>query len=167
MFELTKLSAEGIARALEKVERYRLLNEPWEAESICRDVLDADPDNHEARVSLILSLTDQFGDEGGPSVSDVEGLLDRLDDEYDRAYYSGIICERIGKARMRSGGPRSGFVAYDWLRDAMSHYERAEKLSPADNDDAKLRWNSCARMIDGNPELRPEPETETEPAMLE
>ena len=35
MFELKPLSREAIPRALEKAERYRLLNEPAEAESIC------------------------------------------------------------------------------------------------------------------------------------
>ena len=34
--------------ALEKALRYRLLNEPVEAESICRDVLEVDPDNQAA-----------------------------------------------------------------------------------------------------------------------
>jgi len=65
MFELKKMSREGIRRALGKVERYRLLNEPWEAESICQDVLQAEPDNQEALISLLLAMTDQFGHEGG------------------------------------------------------------------------------------------------------
>ena len=34
-FQLKTLSPEAVPRALAKAERYRLLNEPGEAESIC------------------------------------------------------------------------------------------------------------------------------------
>jgi hypothetical protein len=43
MFELKELSKEAIPAALEKAMRYRLLNEPGEAESVCHDVLCIDP----------------------------------------------------------------------------------------------------------------------------
>jgi len=108
MFELKRLSPEGIERALEKVERYRLLNEPWEAESISRDVLEVDPGNEEARIQLLLSLTDQFGQEGGPGVEDAETVLEALDGEYERAYYAGIICERKGTTYLKRGALGSG-----------------------------------------------------------
>ena len=42
------LSPEPCPAALAKAERYRLLNEPGEAESICLDVLAVEPDNQEA-----------------------------------------------------------------------------------------------------------------------
>lgn len=145
--ELKKLSLQGIERALQKVERYRLLNEPWEAESICLDVLEADPDNEEALVSLLLTLTDQFGDEGGPSPDDARALLPRLHGEYHQAYYEGIICERKGISILKRGTPGSGPLVYDWLRRAMAHYERAEELHPTGNEDALIRWNTCARLI--------------------
>ena len=45
MSDLKALSREAIPAALEKAERYRLLNEPGEAESICLDILQADPEN--------------------------------------------------------------------------------------------------------------------------
>jgi len=45
---------------LTKAERYRLLNEPEEAESICRDILDVDPTHEAALVNFLLALTDQF-----------------------------------------------------------------------------------------------------------
>ena len=61
MFELKSISTQAIARAIVKAERYRLLNEPQEAESICRDILTVDPENQEALVMLLLSITDQFG----------------------------------------------------------------------------------------------------------
>jgi hypothetical protein len=50
----------GDPRRASKAERYRFLNESWQAESICRDVLAIDPDNPAALVLLVLSLTDQF-----------------------------------------------------------------------------------------------------------
>jgi len=157
MFELKKLTPEGIERALKKVERYRLLKEPWEAESICRDVLETDPDNQEALISLLLSLTDQFGREGGPSVDDAKGVLDRLEGEYERAYYAGIICERKGTAYLKRGAMGSGPVVFDWLRKAMGHYERAEELRPPGNDDALVRWNTCARIIMGHDHVKEAP----------
>lgn len=166
MFELKKLTPEGIARALEKVERYRLLKEPWEAESICRDVLATDPDNREAVISLLLSMTDQFEDEGAPSVSEVEELLPRVGSAYDQAYYAGIICERKGTSVLRHGRHGTGPVAWDWLRKAMAHYEEAEAIRPPGNDDALVRWNTCARIIDRHDHVRA-PARDTRVTMLE
>ena len=60
MFELKTLSKSAVPAALAQAERYRLLNEPAEAESICLDVLRVEPDNQDALVTLVLSLTDQF-----------------------------------------------------------------------------------------------------------
>ena len=59
-FELKSISAENISDALVKVERYRLLNEPVLAESICLDVLAVMPDHQQALISLLLARTDQF-----------------------------------------------------------------------------------------------------------
>src|SRR6266436_320626 len=55
MFELKRLSLEAVPAALERALRYRLLNEPAEAESICHDVLEIDPENQEALVMLLLA----------------------------------------------------------------------------------------------------------------
>ncbi|MEO5590639.1 MAG: hypothetical protein ABIS03_13710, partial [Gemmatimonadaceae bacterium] len=41
-------------------------------------------------------------------------------------------------------------IAFDSLREAMRHYEQAEGIRPAGNDDAILRWNTCARVMSGN-----------------
>ena len=159
MFTLKKLSRDGIARALRKVERYRLLNEPWEAESICRDVLESQPDHQEALISLLLAMTDQFNREGGPDVEKARALLPGIRGEYEQAYYAGIICERKGSALRERDAPGSGPIVYDWLRQAMDHYERAGGLRTAGNDDALLRWNTCARVIDENPQIQPPSET--------
>ena len=63
MFQLKPLHKDAIPAALAKAERYRLLNEPGEAESICLDVLQVDPGSQDALVMLILALTDQFPQE--------------------------------------------------------------------------------------------------------
>jgi hypothetical protein len=162
MFELKPISREAIPEALAKVERYRLLNEPWQAESICQDVLRIDPENQHALVMLLLTLTDQFG-KGMPPVTARE-VLPRLNGEYERAYYGGIIAERWAEALLRQGSPGAGFSAYQSLREAMEQYELAESMRPAGNDDALLRWNTCARILMRNRELRPRGEEAFEPA---
>ena len=165
--ELKALHHEGIPHALEKAERYRLLNEPAEAESICRDILMVEPDNQRALTCLLLALTDQIGHVRQRVAREAHKVAKQLSGEYEREYYAGVIAERTGKARLRSGGPGCGFVAYEYLHRAMEHFDEAEKLSAPDNDDARLRWNSCARMFASHPELRPAPEEERMPHTLE
>jgi hypothetical protein len=163
MYELKRLSKEAVPRALEKAERYRLLNEPTEAESICQDILGVDPENQQALVMLLLALTDQF--ERGLAVKEAREILPRLGDPYERAYYAGIICERQAKARLEHGGPGSGFAVYEWLREAMDWYHKAEGIRPAGNDDAMLRWNTCARTLTRNPRLAAPPRETIEPQL--
>ena len=150
MFELKPLSQDAIPAALEKAMRYRLLNEPGEAESICQDVLRTDPENQQALVILLLSVTDRFGKNYTVGVTHAQDILPRLRDLYERAYYAGIICERRVKAQLYRGGPGAALEAYESLREAMTWYEKAEQLRPAGNDDALLRWNACARIIMSN-----------------
>jgi hypothetical protein len=147
MFQLKSLHPDAIPAALEKAERYRLLSEPEQAQSICEDVLRIDAENQEAVRTLILALTDRFAEARPASPDQARQLLPRLKSEYQRAYYAGIIAEREGIAWLRSDRPRGGEAAYVCFRDAMAHYERAERLRPPANDDALLRWNSCVRMI--------------------
>jgi hypothetical protein len=162
MFELKPLSPAALPEAMQKAERYRLLNEPVLAESICRDVLLVDPGHQQALAWLLLSITDQFG-AGRPELArEARSLLPRLKSEYEQAYYAGLIRERQAKARLRQGGPGSGFAAYELLREAMEHYEKAERIRPERNDDAILRWNTCARIINNHPEVCPGPESPTE-----
>ena len=147
MIKLKPLSKEGIAAALEKAERYRLLNEPGEAESICLDVLEIEPDNQKALVSLVLSLTDQFDGSISLRLRQARELLHRLADDYKRTYYAGIVNERQAKAILKQGAPGCEGHAYEWFSEAMKHFEKAEAIRPPGNDEAILRWNSCARMI--------------------
>jgi tetratricopeptide (TPR) repeat protein len=156
VFQLKKISDSAIEAALEKVERYRLLNEPQDAESICRDVLAIDPDNQPALVNLVLALTDQFERGTSRALTAAREAVGLLKSEYEREYYSGIIWERQAKAALRDAARGSGGVAYDWLRKAMDCYERAEKLRTPGNDEAALRWNTCARLIMQHPHVEPE-----------
>ena len=150
MSELKKLSREAIPSALEKAERYRLLNEPGEAESICLDVLAADPENQPAIITLLLALTDRF--EKGYSVGDTQAkeLLARIKADYERVYYGGIVAERRAKAKLRQNTPDCRFQAFELFRDAMAAFEKAEQIRPPGQDDALLRWNTCARIIARN-----------------
>lgn len=158
MFDLKRLSPDGVAAALEKGLRYRLLNEPSEAESICQDVLCVEPANQDALVLLLLAITDRFDAGYAVGVTRAQEILPRLTDDYERAYYSGIVAERRGKATLNGGRPGADSNAYLLLREAMGHYERAEKIRPTGNDDAVLRWNACARIIMENHLTEPEAE---------
>jgi hypothetical protein len=150
MSELKSLSKEAIPAALEKAERYRLLNEPGEAESICLDILRVDPENQQAIIMLLLALTDRFEKGYGVSETQAKELLAQMKSEYDRAYYSGIVAERRAKMKLRQNTPDCRFQAYDLLREAMNWFEKAETIRPPGHDDALLRWNTCARIIARN-----------------
>ncbi len=156
MFELKPLSQEAIGAALKKVERYRLLAEPWEAESICRDILAVDPENQEALRELIGAIAQQIGSGVGGDVSEAVRLVDRLQSEFDREYYSGIVMERRAKELLAHGTLGAGPAVYDLLLKAMAHYDRAQAESRPDDDAAILRWNTCARIIMQN-NLKPAP----------
>ena len=162
MFELKRLHKDAIPAALEKAERYRLLNEPGEAESICLDILDIDPDNQRAVITLLLAFTDRFEKGYGVSETQTKELLSRMKSEYDRAYYTGIVSERRAKAKLRQNTPDCRFQAYDLFREAMNWFEKAEVMRPLGHDDALLRWNTCARIITRNNLVAREPEERIE-----
>lgn len=157
-FELKTISIESIPEALAKVERYRLLNEPALAESICLDILAIDPDHQQALISLLLARTDQFHSSANVQTKAAQEVLAQIKGDYEQAYYAGIIWERLAHARIRHSG--AGASTYHALREAMDHYERAMSFALPGNDDAILRWNTCARLIMQNPHLRPAPEKE-------
>ena len=142
---LKQISSAALPRALALAERYRLLNEPEQAASIYRDVLETDPSNPDAQRNLLLCITDQFSEKHGPGMDAAESLLVSLANDYEREYYHGIICERWGRAKLIEGAHAS-FVG-SWIKKAMVHYGNAEQLSPSDNENATLRWNACARLI--------------------
>ena len=167
MFELKRLTTSAIPAALARAERYRLLNEPEEAQSICEDVLAADPANFEAVRMYILALTDSFPNNDGYSVARAQELVARLPSEDERAYSSGLVAERRAKALLARSGPGRALSAGDLLREAMKAFERAEAVKPADNDEALLRWNACVRLLQRHPELMATDDERTAPLMLE
>jgi hypothetical protein len=166
MFTLKPISRDSVDGALGKAERYRLLNEPHEAESICRDILEVDPANRQARISLILALTDEIPQEAGAFASAM-GAVSRLESAYDQAYYSGIAWERRAKACHDNGGLGTSGYIYDWIVKALGFFEEAERLRPAGNDDAILRWNTCVRFLESHRDIGPKTEEVPDPILSE
>ena len=150
MFELKPLSKEAVTSALEKAKHYRLLNEPSAAQSICLDILQIEPDNQDALVNLVLAMSDRLAKDYSIGDSQIKNYLSRISDDYERAYYTGIIYERRAKAALSKGTPDSEHTAYELFRQAMNWFERAEAIRPTGNEDAILRWNGCARIIMSN-----------------
>ncbi len=148
MFTPKPISQPTIEAALAKAERYRMLNEPREAESISLDILATAPGDQRALVTLLLSITDQFKDDLLPNVRRAQTLLDRLDGDYARYYYTGIITERQAKVLLANDVLCKDRRVHDQLKEAMDWYEKAEAVRPPDNDDSILRWNACARIVE-------------------
>ena len=146
MFELKPLHHEAVPAALEKANRYRLLNEPGAAESIYLDILAIEPDNQEALVNIVLAMSDRFSKDYAVGEGRIQDFLTKIDGDYERAYYTGIVYERRAKAALA----KAGINAYELFEQAMEWFEKAEANRPAGNDDAILRWNGCARIIKRN-----------------
>ena len=154
MFELKPLSKEAIPSALEKAKHYRLLNEPGAAESICLDILEIEPQSQDALITLVLAMSDRFAKDYAVGDTQIQDYLSRIEDEYNRAYYTGIVYERRAKSVLNQSTPISASNAYEFFRQAMTWFDKAEAIRPAGNDDAILRWNGCARIVMRN-KLKP------------
>src|SRR6266568_7671349 len=148
--KLKSISRAGIPEAVSKIELYRFLNEPGEAESICRDILAVEPDHQMALRLLGLAITDQFAGAPADRHSEAESIFQRLRDAYESLYYTGIVHERRAKSLLRSGArPHTVLVLFE---EAMTCFEHAEKIRPEGNDDAILRWNRCVRVLEQRPD---------------
>jgi hypothetical protein len=166
MFALKALSHEGVESALAKAEHYRLLSEPAEAESICLDILEVEPDNQRALICFVLAQSDQIARNSRAFQSAISAAA-KLTGEYERAYYSGIVWERRAKALHDDGGRGAQHSIYEWMVKALQFFERAEQLRPPGNDDAVLRWNTCVRFLARHPALKPRVEEIPEPIVSE
>jgi hypothetical protein len=166
MFALKPLSHDSVAGALSKAERYRLLNEPAEAASICHDILEIEPENQQALIMLVLALSDQIREDPQAFVNAL-ATASRIHSAYDRAYYSGIIWERRAKARYQDGGRSLQHTVYEWMTKALRLFEQAERLRTPGNDDSILRWNTCVRFLARHPELTLRSEEASEPILSE
>jgi len=144
-YQLKCISNAGITEAIAKAELYRSLNEPEEAESICRDILAIEPQHQLALRLLGLALTDQFTGGSSDCVREAEETFQQLGDRYERLYYMGIVNERRAKAQLRSG--QQPHTVLPLFEDALRSFGEAEKIRPAGNDDAILRWNRCVRLL--------------------
>ena len=154
MFALKALSHESVASALAKAEHYRLLGEPAEAESICRDILAIAPDNQAALICFVLAQSDQLAQDPRAFQSALAAVA-KLDGEYERAYYAGIVWERRAKALHGERGRGTHHSVYEWMAKALECFGEAERHRPAGNDDAVLRWNTCVRFLKKHPNLAP------------
>jgi hypothetical protein len=159
-FKLKTISKAGIPEAISKAELYRSLNEPEEAESICRDILAVEPEHQMAIRLLGLAITDQFCGDATDRSAEVEHLFERLVERYERLYYTGLLHERRAKAQMRVGRPPHTLTPL--FGEAMRCFAEAEMIRPADNDDTILRWNRCARLLESHPGFREGQEQEPE-----
>jgi tetratricopeptide (TPR) repeat protein len=144
-YQLKSISHAGIAEALAKAELYRYLNEPEESESICRDILAIEPKQQLALRLLGLSITDQFMGAVTDRCREAEETFQRLADNYERFYYTGILYERRAKAQLCAG--QSPHTLLPLFERALNCFGEAEKIRPAGNDDAILRWNRCVRLL--------------------
>jgi tetratricopeptide (TPR) repeat protein len=144
-YQLKSISHAGIAEALAKAELYRYLNEPEESESICRDILAIEPKQQLALRYLGLSITDQFMGVVSDRCREAEETFQKLTDPYERFYYTGILYERRAKAQLCAG--QSPHTLLPLFERALNCFGEAEKIRPASNDDAILRWNRCVRLL--------------------
>jgi tetratricopeptide (TPR) repeat protein len=149
--ELKRISKQAIPAAIEKAQVYRHLNEPAEAESICRDVLNIDLTNQLALRVLGLSLTEKFTGAETDEYQEAERVFQLLTDEYEKVYYAGLLRERRAKAELRAG--RRLDMVTPLLREALQCFAKAERIRPPGNDEALLRWNRCVRLVQSRPEL--------------
>ncbi len=148
-FSLKRLSPAHLDAALARAEHYRNLNQPDEAESICRDVLDVDEGNQAAWRVLGLAITDRFASREVGLLERAVAAFERLGDEYDRVYHVGVAWERAAKAHLERGEAHSAVTAFE---HAMSLFERVQSMRPGAPDPI-LRWNRCVRLLSEHPSL--------------
>jgi tetratricopeptide (TPR) repeat protein len=157
-FKLKTITKAGIPEAISKAELYRSLNEPEETESICRDILAVEPEHQRALCLLGLAITDQFCGDASDRCREAEELFDQLAERYERLYYTGLLHERRAKAQMRMG--RLPHTLAPLFAEAMRCFAEAEAIHPPENDDAVLRWNRCARLLQSHPGFLEDAESE-------
>lgn len=148
MLQFKHIPKESIPEAIAKAKHYRLLNEPWQAESICRDILRIEPNHQETLVILLLSITDQFDAHVCmTSIIEAKKLCKSMQSKYEKWFYKALVEECSGKASLKRDTPRSEYIAYEYYSKAIEFYEKSEKNQPKGNLDCILRRNACIRAI--------------------
>lgn len=146
---LKKLPPASVGAALAMAAHYRDLNQPEEAESICRDVLDVEADSQNAWRLLGLALTDRLHGREVGLLEQAIAAFGHLKEEYDRVYHTGIAWERGAKAHLERNEAHSAVTSFE---HALDLFERAEKLKPG-SPEPLLRWNRCVRLLTAHPAL--------------
>jgi tetratricopeptide (TPR) repeat protein len=148
--QLKRLGTRNLEAALGKAEQYRALNEPEEAESICRDVLAEAPEDQHALRTLGLALTDRFAVEWRGVFDEAVGVFRKLKSAYEQVYYTGVAWERCARAQIAQ---HQAHNAAHSIEKALDCFAEAERIGPKDTPDPVIRWNRCVRMLDQHPEL--------------
>jgi tetratricopeptide (TPR) repeat protein len=149
MYELKRLTEKNLGPALERAKHYRDLNQPEEAESICRDILAIAPGDQDTLKTLGLALTDRFPKAWRHTFDEAITVFGKLTSHYDRVYYEGVAWERLAKAHLDDGQAHNSAHAFE---QALEHFERATVLAPEAGDPI-LRWNRCVRALREHPEI--------------
>ena len=149
-YALKPLFARNLDKAITLAKHYRDLNQPEDAESICRDVLAVAPDNADALRTLGLALTDRFPTAWMTLFDEARSAFAKLPSEYERVYYEGVAWERYAKAQVGLGRAHNALHAYE---EAMDRFERAEQLSAKDEPAPILHYNRCVRALLENDDL--------------
>ncbi|PHS27574.1 MAG: hypothetical protein COA83_00800 [Methylophaga sp.] len=156
--KLHDIRISAVDKALEKAKQYRSLLEPEIAESICLDILNVAPENQDVLIVYILALLDQIARaENQTQIKIIERTIEKLDSQYQRYYYAGLLNER--RARHLLAQSMSHSFAYDCFIEALHCYQQAIDRCPEKNDEATLRWNSCIRSIEKE-KLKPRRDSE-------
>ena len=128
-----------------------------DVESICLDILEADPENQNA-LELLLRSRIELLKKGLPQgVAHAEELIPRLESDFDKAFFSGMLREGQARYLIEKRGKQSSNVAYSWFRHAMDNFEEAHSKDPG-RIEAQLHWNACLRTLKNNPQCIPPPE---------
>jgi len=149
-YELKPLADKNLGSAIELAKHYRALNEPDEAESICRDVLEVAPDNVDALRTLGLALTDRFSAQWMSLFDEACSTFLKLPTAYERAYYVGIAWERYAKAQLEVGRAHNAIHAFE---EAIERFEEASQHAAKDDPAPLLHHNRCVRALTTHPEL--------------
>ena len=158
-WELKQLADKNLGAAIGLAAHYRNLNEPEQAESICRDVLAVAPENVDALRTLGLALTDRFAASWMTLFDEACATFRKLPSHYERTYYLGIAWERYALAQAAGGRCRNAINAFE---DAMEHFEKAQELAAKDDPSPILHYNRCVRAITDSAELTREAEASGE-----
>jgi tetratricopeptide (TPR) repeat protein len=148
--ELKPLAEKNLDAAVALAKHYRDLNQPDDAESICRDVLAVSPEDVDARRTLGLALTDRFPTAWMTLFDEACAAFARLPSEFERVYYTAIAWERYAKAQLEAGREHNAIHAFE---EALGRFEQAERLAPKDDPAPVLHYNRCVRALTTHPDL--------------